>query len=455
MKKLLLFVILTLTAQTIYSQCWNSIYESGYGYNCFKIKIDGTLWSNGDSLLINGQQIGNTGNGYSITTPTKIGTANNWKSVYNGAYHIVAIKNDGTLWAWGSNYFGELGNGTSISNYITPTQIGTANNWKLSACGYGSNLAIKTDGTLWAWGFNNVGQLGDGTTVNKSTPTQIGTESNWSLVSIYHSSGFAIKTDGTLWAWGSNYGGGTTINRSTPTQIGTANNWKTISESGHILALKTDGTLWAWGMNNFGELGNGTTISNYTNPTQIGTANNWKSISGGREHSLAIKTDGTLWAWGLNDYGQLGDGTTVNKSTPIQIGTANNWKLVTAGNWFSTALKADGTLWACGLNDSGQLGDGTTINRNTFTQINCIDLGKEAFDKSSLNLYPNPISSIVNIKVGANIVNQPYTITDAVGKIILNGKLNAEYNTINVEHLSKGVYYIKIANNKASKFIKE
>jgi len=456
MKKLVILISILLVSFNLNAQCWNSIYESGYGYNCFKIQTDGTLWSNGDSTLINGQFDPTTSNGYNITTPTQIGTANNWKSVSNGSYHIAALKTDGTLWAWGY----QLGNGTTIDNY-TPTQIGNATNWKSVASGYDSNLALKTDGTLWAWGKNNSGQLGIGTTINNFTPIQIGTANNWIIASTNFDSCFAIKTDGTLWAWGKNnlgqLGDGTTINKSTPIQIGTANNWKTISNSdfGHILALKTDGTLWSWGFNNnYGQLGNGTTIQNYT-PNQIGIATNWKSVSAGRSQSLAIKTDGTLWAWGDNYYGQLGDGTNINKSAPIQIGTSNNWKQVTAGNGFSTALKTDGTLWACGLNSYGQLGDGTTIDKNILTQVSCTALETETFEATSLKLYPNPVVNILNIKTDNHLINQPFTIIDGLGRIVLKGKLNEFYTTINVEQLSKGIYYLKISGNSASKFIKE
>jgi alpha-tubulin suppressor-like RCC1 family protein len=276
------------------------------------------------------------------------------------------------------------------------------------------------------------------------------------------SSCFAIKTDGTLWVWGDNtsgiHGDGTTTNKSTPTQLGTLNNWKSISVSTHILAIKTDGTLWSWGMNSYGELGNGnnnnTNPSNYI-PAQIGTATNWKLVSAGRQHSLAIKTDGTLWVWGLNDYGQLGDGTNINKSSPIQIGTSNNWKQVTAGNWFSTAIKNDGTLFSCGRNDYGQLGDGTTVNKNNLTQIICTALDVEEFKENSFKIYPNPVSNELNVKTDSSLINQPYTIIDGLGRVVLNGKLNEVESTINVDQLSKGIYYLKIAGNSATKFIKE
>ena len=181
MKKVVLLISILLVSFNLNAQCWNSIYESGYGYNCFKIRNDGTLWANGDGMYINGNT---TDPNNIITSPNQVGTANNWKSVSNGVYHIAAVKTDGTLWAWGANSFGQLGNGnnnnTTPSNYI-PAQIGTASNWKTVSAGSNFNIAIKTDGTLWAWGLNGIGNLGDGTTINTYSPIQIGTANKRSL----------------------------------------------------------------------------------------------------------------------------------------------------------------------------------------------------------------------------------------------------------------------------------
>jgi alpha-tubulin suppressor-like RCC1 family protein len=295
-----------------------------------------------------------------------------FKQVSAGAFHNIAIKTDGTLWAWGYNAFGELGDG-SVIDKITPIQIGRDNNWaSISAGGY-HTTAIKTDGTLWAWGNNSNGELGDGTTANKNSPTKIGTANNWASISAGENHTIALKTDGTLWAWGLNEDGQlgdfTYMDKITPIRIGTANNWASISAGGfHTTAIRTDGTLWAWGANSNGQLGDGTLITNF-NPIKIGTASNWATITAGYSHTTAIKTDGTLWAWGANLGGQLGDGTTSRKSTPTLIGTANNWASISTGYSHTTAIKTDGTLWAWGANFYGVLGDGTNINKNTPTQI--------------------------------------------------------------------------------------
>jgi len=295
-----------------------------------------------------------------------------FRQVAAGGYHTVGVKTDGTLWSWGNNSWGQLGDGTT-SNKSTPVQVGTASDWQLVVAGYGHTIATKTDGTLWAWGGNSYYQLGDGTAENKSNPVQVGTGSDWQSVVAGEFHTMAIKTDGTLWAWGNNSSGqlgdGTTTSKSSPLQIGTATNWQSVAARyRHTVAVKTDGTLWVWGDNYRGQLGDGTEVDKYS-PVQIGTASDWHSVAAGSSHTAAVKTDGTLWAWGNNSWGELGDGTTTNKSSPVQIGTGSSWQSVAAGGCLTLAVKTDGTLWAWGRNDYGQLGDGTTTSKSSPLQI--------------------------------------------------------------------------------------
>ena len=292
-----------------------------------------------------------------------------WKMVSAGLYYSVAIKADSTLWAWGNNSYGQLGDSTSTSKII-PTQIGTGNNWQIVCAGSEHTVALKTDGTLWAWGNNSSGQLGDSTTVDKIIPTQIGTATNWKTISAGPFYTVAIKTDGTLWAWGGSPSGNTIA----PLQIGTDNNWMVVSAGyAHILALKNDGTLWALGDNSTGELGDDTIIYTTTTPKQIGTASNWKTVSAGYFYSEATKTDGTLWAWGQNKSGKLGSGGAayIDIYFPEQIGTDTNWLTVSAnvtGN-HTIGIKNDGTLWSWGDNTYGQVGDSTNTQRNIPVKI--------------------------------------------------------------------------------------
>jgi len=279
-----------------------------------------------------------------------------------GFGHSLALKTDSSLWAWGYNRYGQLGDGTHTWR-LTPVQVLTG--VAAVAAGNSYTLARKTDGSLWAWGYNGYGQLGDGTTTARSTPVQVLT--GVAAVSIGASNTLALKTDGSLWAWGANWlgqrGDGTTTQRLTPVQIltGVA---AVAGGSFHTLALKTNGSLWAWGSNYGGQLGDGTRTARST-PVQILTG--VAAVAGGDMHSLALKTNGSLWAWGWNKSGQLGDGTTTKRLTPVQILTGV--AAVSAGADHTLALKTDGSLWAWGDNAYGQLGDGTNTDRLTPVQV--------------------------------------------------------------------------------------
>lgn len=297
-----------------------------------------------------------------------------YRFVTGGSYNVLALKSDNTLWGWGANPNGELGDGTYITR-STLSQIGTETNWLAISTGSHSTIAIKTDGTLWSWGLNSAGELGDGTTVKKNNPVQIGTDNDWLSVSVKGFTSFAIKNNGTLWGWGQNNIGNVglgyySLNITTPTQVGTDMNWKNIYAGFDItVAIKTDNTLWAWGSNLYGKIGVGGFTGNYLSPIQIGTDTDWETVSTGN-HTLALKQNGTLWAWGNNSYGELGDNTTINKDLPMQISTDTDWESIFATGYSSYGIKNNGTLYTWGGNTNYEMGNGTTTNIIVPTLIN-------------------------------------------------------------------------------------
>ena len=253
------------------------------------------------------------------------GAGATWTQVTASASSSLSVRSDGSLWGWGRNHHGQLGDGTDIDRRV-PTRIGTASDWQAVAAVIHHSLALKTDGSLWAWGDNEYGQLGDGTDIDRRVPTRIGTASDWQVVAAGHHHSLALKTDGSLWTWGRNQygqlGDGTHTDRWIPARIGTDSDWQAVASGcDHCLALKTDGSLWAWGYNMSGKLGDGTagTNNNRSAPTRIGTAFDWQVVAAGYHHSLALKTDGSLWAWGSSSFGKLGDGTGVEHHQPTRV----------------------------------------------------------------------------------------------------------------------------------------
>jgi alpha-tubulin suppressor-like RCC1 family protein len=314
-----------------------------------------------------------------------ISTGANWKQVSGSSLqsnHSACIKTDGTLWTWGNNNSGCLGTNNTLSRSSPVQTISGGTNWKQVSSSAGNfsvqpmTAAIKTDGTLWVWGNGAYGRLGNNATTDRSSPVQtISAGTNWKEVSCGMNHTAAIKTDGTLWTWGSNSNGqlgdGGINSRSSPIQtIAGGTNWRGVACGlTSTAAVKTDGTLWLWGQNSDGQLGDNTTVSR-TSPVQtISTGTNWKQVACGQNHTAAIKTDGSLWLWGGNANGHLGDNTTVRKSSPVQtVSGGTNWKKVSCGQNSTACIKTDGTLWLWGGGALGRLGTNDLINRSSPVQ---------------------------------------------------------------------------------------
>ena len=327
--------------------------------------VGDTLQSWGDNEYY---QFGTGENSTGTLFPVKIDNNVNWKQVSCGGYHSIGLKLNNTIWSWGNNLYGQLGVG-DLNTRTIPTQSGSNALWRYVSCGLVHSMGIQINGTIWSWGRNSYGQLGLGNFTNRSSPTRIGSEFEWKFVS---GSGFhtmAIKNDGTLWAWGRNNSGqlglGDTTTRTSPVQVGSDTDWKLVSANRvHNLALKTDGSLWSWGMNRDpanppidGLLGLGDGVNDIVNvATRVGSDYDWKSISCGGYHSAAIKNNRSLWTWGRNDLGQLGNSSTDIKNTPTEVSGQNlfTWKQVSCGDVHTVALKLDGTIWSWGDNSKYQ-----------------------------------------------------------------------------------------------------
>lgn len=374
----------------------------------FAIRNDGTLWAWGYNSTDG--VAGSNSTTVSFRSAIQVAGGGSWTKVVSGSYgtgaqHVAAIKTDGTLWVWGSNTYGELGLGTASSvNISSPVQVSVGTSWVDVAVGGDHTIAIKSDGTLWAWGRNQSGQLGDGSTLNRSAPFQIGTLTSWTKVAAGISHSMAIYANDvitnpaapvtSLWTWGGNgfgqlgLGIASSISRSSPVQVGsTADSWTMIySGSRECAAIKANGTLWLWGNNFNGSLGLNTPSNTHrSSPVQITGGGSWSKVSVGNEWMAGLRTDGTLWTWGANDYGQLaigGSGTiNGNRSSPVQIRSDVTWSDIGTTRYTLLALSSSGQMYTSGHNIYGELlQPGLTYNLNIqntvrLQRVHVIDTG--------------------------------------------------------------------------------
>ena len=350
---------------------------------------DGSVWTWGSDVS------GKLGDGrvsqsYAVTNndsfiplrvhgPGNVGYLNSIIAISAGESHNLALKSDGTVWAWGWNAFGQLGNGTTNDAY-TPVQVsGLSNVVAISGRAYHC-LALRSDGTVWGWGWNQYGQLGTGTNSSfVALPVQVSGLTNPAVISAAYTISLALMSNGTVRVWGTDrkgeMGQGTTgVHGYTPVQVPGLSNVVSISaDFQEPEALKSDGTIWMWGWNNLGQLGNGT-VTDTNIPTQVLTLTNmiFAGATGDR-NNCAIKADHTVWTWGRNYNGQLGIGTVDQDPhpSPVQVPSFGNGYvvLVQTPDWHSLALESDGTLWEWGANDHGQLGDDTTNDAYSPTLV--------------------------------------------------------------------------------------
>jgi alpha-tubulin suppressor-like RCC1 family protein len=343
-----------------------------------------TLWTWG---IGSSGQLGDnlTATARSTSSPgTVFAGASNWKTV-DANYHIAGIRQNGSLWTWGSNINGELGIGSTVSRSSPGTTAGTnLTIWTKVSTGVRYTAAIQSNGSLWTWGLNTGGQLGSGSTTSRQSPVTtigapaLGANDTWQQIAAGDTHMLAIKTDGNLYSWGTSASGALgasgTLSRSSPVSVAVslsavANNiWNFVAAGTNFsVGITSDGRLWTWGLNTNFQLGD-TTSTNKSSPiTTAGGGTNWKLASCGYSHTVAVKTDGSVWTWGKNDFGQLAFGASnASRSSPDTVtGAGLNWIRIHAGGNSSGGIKSDGSLWTWGANLSGECGDGNTSNSKT------------------------------------------------------------------------------------------
>jgi alpha-tubulin suppressor-like RCC1 family protein len=409
------------TPQQVAGTGWSEV-SAGVAHAC-AVHVDGTLvcWGVGGS--------GQLGDGAAADSSTPVSVAGNtWASVSAGKNHTCATKSDHTIWCWGANASGQAGD-SSTTQRNTPVQAGTATTFTTVAVGGDTSCGLLTDGTRWCWGDNDLGEIGDGTTISRSSPVQSGSMATWTTLTLGDSaacgvaasgglwcsgsggngtgrqqlgdgttqwdpaavsagaswtsasagtwSGCGVRLDASLWCWGFNGQGqlglGDVTTRPYPVQVVGAT-WSQVSVGEvHACGVHVDGTLWCWGGGWNGQLGQGD-WADHTSPVPVSAGATFSQVASGVDHTCAIASGGTapagsLWCWGADGHGQLGDAGFATMLSPERIGTATDWTSVVAGAYATCGIRADGSLWCWGAGTEGQLGIATTTDQANPTQV--------------------------------------------------------------------------------------
>lgn len=377
----------------------------------------------------------------------------------------IALKDDSTVWAWGHNFYGQIGDSTNF-NRTLPVQVHGLSGVIAIAAGDHHSLALTKDSTVWSWGWGAFGQLGNGIGMSW-IPVRIDSLSG--VIAIagggYHS--LALKKDGTVWSWGSNGSGELGIENTSPSdypvKVSGLSNVKSISATAaNSYAIKNDGTLWVWGGNTYSQLGNNTEAFS-TFPRQVTGLSGVTAFTGGFQHSLALKDDGTVWAWGNNSAGQLGNGAIDSNSIyvyqPTMVQGLSGVVALTGGGTHTLAVKNDGTVWAWGYNLYGQLGNGTNTEFYTIpvkvsgswqALTNVDEHHSVPADFVLSQNYPNPFNPSTtlqySIPVRSNVRLSVYSVLGQKIAEIVNGTKDAgQYvHFFDASQLASGIYFYRM-----------
>lgn len=326
----------------------------------------------GWGLNTNGQ-VGNNSTTATSSPVSVVGRTGDWVQISSGCSHSLGVRSNGSAWAWGAGASGRLGDGTTTACRLSPVSVvGGFTDWCQVSAGNQHSVGLRANGTLWAWGSGVL--LGNNCTTDRSSPVSVaGGFTDWCQVSAGYQHTVAVRTNGTLWAWGSSTSGRLGNDcasgpfSSPVSVIGGFTDWcQAFAADYHSLGLRRNGSLWAWGSGGYGRLGNDCT-SNFSSPVSVvGGFTDWCRISANGNHNLAQRCNGTLWAWGYGTSGQLGNGASSTQQSPVSVvGGFTDWCGISAARRHSVALRTNGTLWVWGRNNNGQLGinsSGSDVN---------------------------------------------------------------------------------------------
>lgn len=444
------------------AQCSSTGYKKTSQGQSFTValKTDGSLWLWGyNTSGISGNSTGQT---TQISHPWQMAeVGGGWVDVQAGQAYILALKANGDLYGWGDNSYGQLGTGDYADVY-SPKLI--MQNVKSYSVAYLHTAVIKIDGTMWGTGYNDWGNLGTGTSEGKiNTWTQESSKAtNWKSVGTGYYNTYGIKNDGTLWASGTNLYGQDAQPDSVGdeldvfTKVGTDTNWSSVSGGEyHALGLKTNGQLFAWGGNPYGQVGVGAAVgTTYYAPQQI-AGTTWSSISVGKLSSFATKTDGSLWGWGDNNKGKIGtESIAATVLAPTKVGNLNWDATPSRVGYHSSAAISGGSVYTWGWDAYSQLGNGDSVeaDSNVPTMVTCTDLAVNETNVAKLSLYPNPAKDFVVLQSSKAVTE--VKIYNTAGSLIKTISKVSD-NKINISDLAAGVYVVKTNVSESIKLIKK
>jgi alpha-tubulin suppressor-like RCC1 family protein len=336
------------------------------------INNDIWTWGNNTSGRLGDNTIADKSSPVSV-----VGGFTDWSQVSAGCQHTAAVRTNGTIWTWGNNASGRLGDNTIADKSSPVSVVGGFTDWCQVGAGCAHTAAVRTNGTIWSWGINTSGRLGNNAIVTRSSPVSVvGGFTDWCQVSAgdYHTA--AVRTNGTIWTWGYNNSGrlgdNTIADKSSPVSVvGGFTDWCQVSAGySHTAAVRTNGTIWSWGVNAAGKLGDGTVAASSSPVSVVGGFTDWCQVSASSGHTVAVRTNGTIWSWGFNGSGRLGNNAVAASSSPVSVvGGFTDWCQVSASSGHTVAVRTNGTIWSWGCGSSGQLGDNTIADKSSPVSV--------------------------------------------------------------------------------------